>query len=670
MNRTFLSLCATVLVLSAGAHGAGIKGVVLDGRTEEPIGGATVILTSSVDQTADSVTTRDDGSFGFADVAVGSYILAATASGYEPGAETINVRPNDEVLMRTIALTPTLIEGGGAIGGTVTDAETEEPLEGVTLVLSVRSGWGGSAILEPVDTATSDAEGGYLFEGVPGGRVRYILTATMEGYLAASQTEIRVAEQDTTVVDLALTPVGDRVGTISGTIGDAETEEPVAGATVVLSLRTVFSREAVPVDTAETAADGAYIFEGVIAQEGYMVTASAEGYEPRSAGQIAVVAGEVTTVDIALVATIPPTSVIAGTVLDDGDSSAIEGATVVLSAGSRDVTGTTEWTPVDTMRTAADGSFEFTGLEASSAGNPYALVISAAGYNSRTIGGLHVAEADTTRVSATLVPIVTGNMHVFVASETDETPVEGAKVSAALEQSSGEVYSGVTNADGWVDLIGVIAGNYTITVSATGYLTETQSRRVDEDEEDSATVLLAESGNADSRTLSGVVTDADGNTVAGAEITLKAGTSNNILSLVESSDADGVYEIAGIPLQYTEGSVTVRADGYEEFTVNVQLDQDTVTLDIELTASQVSVVRGIAKSGALQVRVGGSELRFRNVGRDARAVIHTLNGRRILVKQLPSGHSVLRMPELFGSQRGVLTVQQRGRIVWRGVVSH
>src|SRR5690606_19662082 len=83
------------------------------------------------------------------------------------------------------------------VSGTVTNAETGEPVEGATVGLG-----------SPIEPVTTDADGAFSFAAVPAGT--YTLTATA-GACADPYSESLTVDGDETV-DVALEPVFDDYG--------------------------------------------------------------------------------------------------------------------------------------------------------------------------------------------------------------------------------------------------------------------------------------------------------------------------------------------------------------------------------------------------------------------------------------------------------------------------
>jgi len=145
---------------------------------------------------------------------------------------------------------PTMV---GWIEGTVTDFDTGDPLEGATVSTDAVSD-------------VTDASGFYSLEVSPG---TYDVTAEMPGYETQTVTGVIVVADTTTTQDFALVPVAE-VGWIEGTVTDADTLLPIAGATV--------TADAV---SDVTDASGYYSLE--VSPGTYDVTAEMTGYESQTA---------------------------------------------------------------------------------------------------------------------------------------------------------------------------------------------------------------------------------------------------------------------------------------------------------------------------------------------------------------------------------------------------
>ena len=164
-----------------------------------------------------------------------------------------------------------ITEPTGSISGTVKDEVSGDPIEGVKVTDGTRS----------VDT---DADGNYIIEDVPVDTVT--VTASKFGYLTVSTDTVVVEEGVTTTQDFELL---ESLGTISGTVTDVGTSDPIEGVTV--SNGTM---------SADTDADGNYSITGVPIGY-YTVTALISGYLSSSVDSILVEANETVTADFQLI---------------------------------------------------------------------------------------------------------------------------------------------------------------------------------------------------------------------------------------------------------------------------------------------------------------------------------------------------------------------------------
>jgi len=251
-----------------------IAGKVTDAETDAAIGGAMV----AVEGTSLSATTDANGDYTIADVAEGTYTVTASAEGYENASQEVTVSAG-AMSIADFALTP-VAKPTGTISGTVTDADTTDPIEGATVTAEGYS-------------TTTAADGTYTLADLPVGS--YTVTASATGYVDESKTA-DVLENQTTVVDFALSP--EPTGTISGTVTDADTTDPIEGATVTAD----------GYSTATTA-NGTYTLADLPVGS-YTVTASATGYVEQSK-TAEVLENQTTVVNFALTPVAAPTMTVA-----------------------------------------------------------------------------------------------------------------------------------------------------------------------------------------------------------------------------------------------------------------------------------------------------------------------------------------------------------------------
>jgi len=310
---------------------------------------------------------------------------------------------------------------------------------------------------------------------------------------------------------------------LSGHVTDLNSGGSLGGATVSLS----------GPSTASTTADasGNYSFSGIPAGT-YTVTGTASGYKARSYSGVTVTSGQTTTQNIGLTTT----GRVTGTVTGSG-SAALSGATVTLQGGNLATT--------DTVSTDASGVY-------TSSWDPigtYTVTCSAAGYASQTVTGVAITTGGLTTVNCTLSN--TGTLTGVVTNLNTGGAISGATVS----------YSGgatTTDSTGRYTFTGVVSGTYSVTASASGYLSRTYSGvTVNPGVTNTQDVQLSTSGRVTGTVTSGGVA------VTGATVTLQGG--NLATTDTVSTDASGKYTSNWDPIgTYT---VTCPAPGHGTQTI-------------------------------------------------------------------------------------------------------
>lgn len=153
------------------------------------------------------------------------------------------------------------------ITGTVTAADTGEPIAGATVTVAET----GASV------ATED-DGTYTLRLEPG---TYELTATAFGRETVTVSDVSVVAEQFTTVDMALTAAP--TGAVAGTVTFADSGVGVPGVTVTV--------DDTPL-TATTGPDGGYLIEGLPAGETWTVRATAEGFPNPAPVDVLVTAGE------------------------------------------------------------------------------------------------------------------------------------------------------------------------------------------------------------------------------------------------------------------------------------------------------------------------------------------------------------------------------------------
>jgi hypothetical protein len=321
---------------SLPCQGSGtLTGTVTDAGSGAPIAGATVSYsgTGPTGPVNGSTTTDQAGHYSVSAIAVSSYSVTAQAGGYQSQTAT-SVVGGGSTATQNFALT----SSASTLTGTVTDAVAGTPVSGATVSAGTAS-------------ASTNANGVFTITGLAPGT--YTATASATGY-AAQSASVTITAASTTTQNFALSP---NPGTISGTVTDAATGAPIAGATVSYSG-----------GSAITDGNGNYNFAAV--SEGtYTLTASATGYQNQS-GTVTLGPRGAATQNFALAR---PYGAITGTVTENVTGNPIAGATVSYSGGSATTNGSGQYT----LANVPPGSYTVSAGAAGYAGQAQSVTVTA-----------------------------------------------------------------------------------------------------------------------------------------------------------------------------------------------------------------------------------------------------------------------------------------------------
>lgn len=487
---------------------------------------------------------------GLNDIVVVSFsVYSSTPSfwgDYPPGS-------GGEVADLTKALHIHLVEGG-IINGTVTDAETGEPVEGanvtanpttitgpdgtyslvvipgtynltvtkagyfnVTVSMTVEPGLtyiqdfnivkisyiNGTVIDadtgEPVEGANITVNGEQTVTNVNGTYSLniifgdYNLTVTKEGYFT-NTTTVTAVSWETQTINFTIS----KIATINGTVIDAETEEPIVGANITANGAQT-----------TTGSDGTYELNVTAGTYDLMVTK--EGYFSNST-QVNAISWVTQTLNI----TLTKIATINGTVIDADTQEPIAGVDITVNGKH--------------ITTGPDGSYTFN----VTAGN-YTINVTKEGYFSDSKQVTAIAwQTQTTDFSIIKYCIITG----FVTDSETGEPLEAATVTA-------NGYQNTTATDGTYSFI-IEAGTYTLNATKDGYYWSSTSVTVNPGDIHTANFTIIELA-----TITGTVFDeTTGEPVAGATVTANPTT---------ITGPQGTYSMSVLPGTYT---ITVTKGGY------------------------------------------------------------------------------------------------------------
>ncbi|MCX4771115.1 MFS transporter [Streptomyces sp. NBC_01260] len=234
----------------ATLQGTAVSGVVR-GAEGAPVGGAAVTLISLGGRQLGISAAQADGSYGLNAPGAGSYVLIASADGFQPQASTVVV--GEEPLAYDI-----LLAGTSGLAGTVRAAESGSPVEGAMIIVTDVRG-------DVLATGKSGVTGEFTFgELVPGS----VTVAVNAAGFRPMALPVEVGGQGVTRVDAAL-----RSGAlVQGVVRAGSGLRPLPDARV-----TLIDAAGNVIANSTTGEDGAYAFTDLDAGE-YSVIAT--GYPP------------------------------------------------------------------------------------------------------------------------------------------------------------------------------------------------------------------------------------------------------------------------------------------------------------------------------------------------------------------------------------------------------
>ncbi|THA70915.1 MFS transporter [Streptomyces sp. A0642] len=234
----------------AAVQGTAVRGVVR-GAEGAPVDRAAVTLISLGGRQLGISAAQADGSYGLDAPGAGSYVLIASADGFQPQASTVVV--GDEPLTYDI-----LLAGTSGLAGTVRAAEGGTPVEGAMVIVTDVRG-------DVLATGKSGDAGEFTFGELVPGAVTVAVNAVGFRPLALP---VEIGGQGVTRVDVAL----QSGALVQGVVRAGSGRRPLPDARV-----TLVDAAGNVVATSTTGDDGAYAFADLDAGE-YSVIAT--GYPP------------------------------------------------------------------------------------------------------------------------------------------------------------------------------------------------------------------------------------------------------------------------------------------------------------------------------------------------------------------------------------------------------
>ncbi len=448
---------------------------------------------------------------------------------------------------------------GGQVTGTITATSTGQPLPRVTVEAFDARG-------ELITATASDDDGSYELAGLLPARYRLRVRATgfeeqwwpgVPDALDAGEVVVAAREElDGTNLELAGLPSSLGGQAIAGD-GD-----PVS---IDVEVVAIDLEESEPPVVTSTDEDGVWSVDGLTAPATYRVTYSAGGYSPVELTE-EVPAGEQVLLGEEQLPAAPGS--ISGTV-QDRDGTLIGSAEVSAQRGDTETSTTTP-------TSGEVGGFALDDLETP---GTYLLTVSAEGYASET-QGVRLGPGESLSDLTVTLSSATGAIRGQATSSTGE-PLGGVSVTISGGDTVQETETLTSGNVGSFSQSGLpIPGTYTVTFDAEGYGRESvQVQLTGDGPEGTANVVMTSSSSR----ITGVVVDASGSPIAGAEVEISDGDQTRTTTTASSpSNQRGRFNVGGLePGSYTitatqgDATVTVLETVSAAQTLDVSLELDT-----------------------------------------------------------------------------------------------
>jgi hypothetical protein len=228
----------------------GVRGTVKNTATNQPIAGASILVGIPFGAVYYSAFTDGNGNYSLTDIPAQKLILYVGADGFMTAQATVTIVANQTVT-QDFALTPDTGATTGTITGVVKNSASNQPVSGATVTVA------GTNL-----STTSGGDGSYTLSNVPAGS--QTLNVTKSGFRSAT-AQVTVTAGQSVTQDISLT---SGAGTVTGTVRNAATGQPLSGATVTVAGTNL---------SATSGGDGSYTIAGVPAGA-QTLNASASGF--------------------------------------------------------------------------------------------------------------------------------------------------------------------------------------------------------------------------------------------------------------------------------------------------------------------------------------------------------------------------------------------------------
>ena len=418
-----------------------VKGSVILSDDDSDYSGVDVVLTDATNTHSYTASTTKSGSWVVNNVVPGTYSIEFNKIGY------VHQVLNDVIVTGakiTLVSQIVLSENGGSVSGAVEVSATEN-LTGISIIAKNEDKNKNYYVL-------TDSEGNFKLNSLPAGT--YTITATYPGYKSAVRTGVIVSVGND--INIGLLSISEKATySITGYCVLAGMQSGFEGTNVLLQSTTDSSYTR----STTTNIEGNYVLSDL--DKGiYLLTFSRSGFVTNNSVSVDVGYSTVTLVETVALQTNVGT-VTGNVILESAESN--EGISILVkSDNDSDISYSTV--------TDSKGHFAIAGVLPGT----YRVQATKGGYNTGISDPFIVSSGITSTPADMQLSISLRSLYGEVSLE-GKTDCTGVRITATKTTNITEIYSALSNIDGFYALSGMTPGDYILSYSYEGYRSYTSS---------------------------------------------------------------------------------------------------------------------------------------------------------------------------------------------------
>ncbi|WP_270181050.1 MSCRAMM family protein [Alkalihalobacillus sp. CinArs1] len=585
-----------------------ISGRVLNTQTNFPVSGAIVqILYGDSVQPSERAVTDPAGEYTVTGLAPGAYTVIITSPNFDTFTAGATVAANE-----TTTIDGFLTPDPGVVTGTV--AGPDGAVAGASVKVIDPN---GSVIGSGVTDTSGTCSIGNLPEGI------YVVSCTAPDHENAKQG-VAITPGEVVTVSFEL---GANNGSIDGIVTDAD-GNPQPGTVV-----NIVSPDGTIVDSVVTDEEGFYTIQN-LEPKTYQIIADKPNQPTTSVGGI-VEPNDTTTSDVQT----PPTfGSITGTITNaDGD--VLTDRTILVNLFDQNDA------LITSVQAETNGTYTIPDIKE---GN-YLLTATTKGFSPASFA-IPVEAGEESTLGVPLSPRA-GGLSILVVDDVTSTPVTGV-VTNVKNETGIPITSAVTDQDGIAVVEDLEPGTVVVSAAAPNYTNSSQGAIIEPGVTKEATLVLSpETGD-----LAGVITDSNGDPIAGATIQILDSKRSVITTVLTQSN--GAYKVFDLALGiYT---MLVNSPGYEQQSLSADISSGETTATSISLPSVPGSVKGVVTDSETGALLSRTNVELRLISSSGPVIASTLTdsqGMYVLPDIEAGNYTVVASSRFYGDDADAVSVE-------------